>query len=66
MVRLTPVALKTSEEVRFRRLARDGVYKAELGEVQLRVPKKGDLPSMVVDFFRELRPPDGEQPEGHR
>ena len=66
MVRLTPLALKTSEEVRFRRLARDGVYKAELGEVQLRVPKKGDLPSMVVDFLRELRPPDGEQPEGHR
>ena len=63
---LTPLALKTSEEVRFRRLARDGVYKAELGEVQLRVPKKGDLPSMVVDFLRELRPPDGEQPEGHR
>ena len=48
------------------RLARDGVYKAEPGEVQLRVPKKGDLPSMVVDFLRELRPPDGEQPEGHR
>ncbi len=45
--------------------ARDGVYKAD-GEVQLRVPKKGDLPSMVVDFLHELRPPDGEQPEGHR
>ena len=45
---------------------RDGVYKAELGEVQLPVPPKGDLPSMVVDFLRELRPPDGEQPEGHR
>ncbi len=58
MVRLTPITLKASEEVRFRRLARDGVYKPDLGEMQLRVPRKGDLPSMVVDFLRELRPPD--------
>ncbi|HMK13305.1 MAG TPA: transcription-repair coupling factor, partial [Acidimicrobiales bacterium] len=58
MVRLTPITLKASEEIRFRRLARDGVYKPDLSEVQLRVPKKGDLPSMVVDFLRELRPPD--------
>ncbi len=62
MVRLTPLTLKASEEIRFRRLARDGVYKADLGEVQLRVPRKGDLVSTVVDFLRELRPPDGEQP----
>jgi hypothetical protein len=26
--------------------------------MQLRVPRKGDLPSMVVDFLRELRPPE--------
>ena len=58
MVRLTPIHLKASEEVRFRRLARDGVYKPDLGEMQLRVPRKGDLPSMVVDFLRELRPSD--------
>ena len=58
MVRLAPIHLKASEEVRFRRLARDGVYKPDLGEMQLRVPRKGDLPSMVVDFLRELRPSD--------
>jgi transcription-repair coupling factor (superfamily II helicase) len=58
MVRLTPITLKASEEVRFRRLARDGVYKPDLGEMQLRVPRKGDLPSMVVEFLRELRPPE--------
>ena len=40
-------SLKASEEVRLRRLARDGVYKADLGEVQLPVPRKGDLPSMA-------------------
>ncbi len=58
MVRIAPLALKASEEIRFRRLARDGVYKADLGEVQLRTPKKADLPAMVVAFLRELRPPD--------
>ena len=64
MVRLTPITLKASEEVRFRRLARDGVYKPDLGEMQLRVPRKGDLPSMVVDFLRELRPSDdGDAPD---
>ena len=67
MVRLTPLALKTSEEVRFRRLAREGVYKAELGEVQLRVPKKG-RPAVdgASTSCASCGPPDGEQPEGHR
>ena len=66
MVRLVPITLKASEEIRFRRLARDGIYKADLAEVQLRVPRKGDLPSMVVDLLRELRPPDGEEVEARR
>ncbi len=58
MVRIVPLSLKASEEIRFKRLARDGIYKADLEEVQLRAPKKGDLPAMVVAFLRELRPPD--------
>ena len=57
MARLLPLKLKTSEEVRFRRLARDGVYKPDQEEIQVRA-RSGDIAAALVAFLRELMPPE--------
>jgi transcription-repair coupling factor (superfamily II helicase) len=57
MARLLPLKLKTSEEVRFRRLARDGVYKPDSEEIQVRA-RSGDIAAALVAFLRELIPPE--------
>jgi transcription-repair coupling factor (superfamily II helicase) len=57
MARLLPLKLKTSEEVRFRRLARDGVYKPDQEEIQVRA-RSGDIAAALVAFLRELIPPE--------
>jgi transcription-repair coupling factor (superfamily II helicase) len=55
--RLAPLVLKTSEEMRLRRLARDAIYKAD--QHQLVVPlKRGiDPAAFLVGFLRELIAP---------
>jgi transcription-repair coupling factor (superfamily II helicase) len=54
--RLGPLDLKTSEELRLRRLSRDALYKSE--QQQLVVPlRRGQEPApFLVNFLRELRP----------
>ena len=54
--RLGPLDLKTSEELRLRRLSRDALYKSE--QQQLVVPlRRGQEPAtFLVSFLRELRP----------
>jgi transcription-repair coupling factor (superfamily II helicase) len=54
--RLGPLDLKTSEELRLRRLSRDALYKTE--QQQLVVPlRRGQEPApFLVNFLRELRP----------
>ncbi|MEI8240525.1 MAG: hypothetical protein WCI22_14015, partial [Actinomycetota bacterium] len=55
--RLGPIELKTSEELRLRRLSRDSLYKAD--QQQLVVPLRRGTPPAVflVQFLRELVPP---------
>jgi len=61
--RLSPLALKASEAIRLRRLARDAIWKEDLG--QLVVPlKRGASPAeQLVNLLRDLIPPSP-QPVG--
>ena len=57
--RLGPITLKTSEELRLRRLSRDSLYKPD--QQQLVVPmRRGTEPaSFLVNLLRELVPAVG-------
>jgi len=63
-VRLSPIELRHSEQVRFKRLLKDGpykggTYKEDLKELTLHANKAGQqLPGEVFAFLRELRPAD--------
>ncbi|MBA2625994.1 MAG: hypothetical protein H0U89_10370, partial [Acidimicrobiia bacterium] len=65
VARLAPLALRTSAVLRLRRLARDAVYKEDLGQlvVPLKRPSGGertdaaaDVPSTLRDLLAELVP----------
>ncbi len=57
VARMTPVQLKTSEELRLRRLARQGVYKKDLGQLQVPIPRGTVEPaSFLVNLLAELIP----------
>ncbi len=62
--RLGPIALKMSESLRLRRLAREALYKDD--QKQLVIPiKKGTNPAtFLVGFLRELIPPVSNEPVG--
>ncbi len=55
--RLAPIALKTSEELRLRRLARDAIIKDEIGQLVVPIKKGADPAAFLVGFLRELIPP---------
>ena len=63
-VRVSPIGLKQSEQVRFKRLINEGpykggIYKEDLKELTLHTKSAGpDLPGVLFNFLRELRPPD--------
>jgi hypothetical protein len=57
-VRLAPLTLKVSQEVRLQRLGKGAIYKAETGQVQLPVKRATELVSGLVTFLHELVPPD--------
>ncbi len=54
--RLAPIALKTSESLRLRRLARDAVVKEDLKQLIVPLPRGRDVASFLVGFLRELVP----------
>jgi transcription-repair coupling factor (superfamily II helicase) len=54
--RLAPFTLKTSEELRLRRLSRDALYKADQQQLLLNVPRGVDPSTWLVGFLRELVP----------
>ena len=58
IVRLGPLTLKVSQEVRLQRLVKDAVYKSESGQLQLPVKRAGELVGGLITFLRELVPPD--------
>ena len=55
--RLGPITLKTSEEVRLRRLARDAIYKEDLRQLVVPIKRGADPATFLVGFLRELVPP---------
>ncbi|HEX2381762.1 MAG TPA: transcription-repair coupling factor [Acidimicrobiales bacterium] len=58
VVRLSPVELKISQEVRLGRLVKDSVYKADARQVQLPVRKPSELVDGLIAVLRQLFPPD--------
>ena len=55
--RLGPITLKTSEEMRLRRLARDSIYKDEIKQLVVPIKRGVDPATFLVGFLRELVPP---------
>jgi transcription-repair coupling factor (superfamily II helicase) len=54
--RLAPIELKTSEELRLRRLSRDALYKTEQQQLVLTIPRGEQPAPFLVGFLRALRP----------
>jgi hypothetical protein len=57
VVRLSPITLKVSQEVRLKRLVKDAVYKPDAQQVQLPVRRAPDLVEGLVALLRDLIPP---------
>jgi len=55
--RLSPLKLKVSQQIRLGRLFKGAVYKEDIGQLQLPIPKTPDLAGAIVDFLRQLVPP---------
>jgi transcription-repair coupling factor (superfamily II helicase) len=56
IVRLSPVRLKVSQQVRLQRLVRESVYKEEAGQLQLPLRQKAGLVDGLVLLLRQLIP----------
>jgi transcription-repair coupling factor (superfamily II helicase) len=54
LLRLSPVELPTSRQMRLSRLFRGAVYKDEQGELQVPVPRSSDAQEIAEMVFREL------------
>jgi len=58
VIRLSPVALKTSAQIRLKRLSRDAVYKEELGQLVVPVTRNADPLTAVLTLLEQLLPAD--------
>ncbi|MGE0878977.1 MAG: transcription-repair coupling factor [Acidimicrobiia bacterium] len=56
-VRLTGISLKSSEQIRLRRLAREGIYKDDVNQLLLPVPRNKVLTLHLIELLHELVPP---------
>ena len=54
--RLAPLGLPTSRRIRLQRLYKDAVYKEDLGQLVLPLPRGTDPPAYLVEVLRELVP----------
>jgi transcription-repair coupling factor (superfamily II helicase) len=54
--RLGPIDLKTSEELRLRRLSRDALYKSEQQQLVIPLRRGVEPAAFLVGFLRELVP----------
>ena len=55
--RVSPLVLKTSQQVRLQRLFKGAVYKEQVDQLMLPIPKTPDLAGTLVDLLRNLLPP---------
>jgi transcription-repair coupling factor (superfamily II helicase) len=60
IVRLSPLELKVSQEVRLKRLVKDAVYKSEAKQLQLPVRRATELVDGLLTFLHQLVPPDSD------
>jgi transcription-repair coupling factor (superfamily II helicase) len=58
VVRLSPLELKVSQEVRLSRLVKEAVYKSDAKQLQLPVRKANELVEGLITFLHQLVPPD--------
>jgi len=56
--RLGPLELKLSESTRLRRLAREAIYKEDLRQLVVPIPRAAEPAAYLVGFLRQLIPPD--------
>ncbi|MFM2078571.1 MAG: transcription-repair coupling factor [Actinomycetota bacterium] len=54
--RLAPIELKTSEELRLRRLSRDAIWKSEQQQLVIPIRRGTEAATFLVGFLRELVP----------
>ena len=57
--RVAPLTLKTSEELRLRRLSRDALIKPDQQQLVITVPRGKEPARFLAGFLRELVPPAG-------
>ncbi len=55
--RLGPLQLKVSEEMRLKRLHREAIYKADLRQVVVAIPRRVDPARWLADLLAEVAPP---------
>ena len=58
VIRMSPVALKLSAQIRLQRLSRDAVYKEELGQLVVPVMRGADPATAVLALLGQLLPPE--------
>jgi transcription-repair coupling factor (superfamily II helicase) len=58
VARISPLALKTSKQLRLQRLFKGSVYKEDVGQLQLPVRAARDAVTIIESALRELVPPD--------
>ena len=56
LARFAPLALKTSQQIRLKRLSPKAVYKEEIGQLQVPVNTATDLVDHLVALLRQLVP----------
>jgi transcription-repair coupling factor (superfamily II helicase) len=56
--RLAPLQLKVSESVRLKRLSRTALYKEDLGQLVVPIPRGSEPAAFLVGFLRELVVPE--------
>jgi transcription-repair coupling factor (superfamily II helicase) len=55
--RVSPIRLKASQQIRLQRLFKGAVYKEQVEQLMLPIPKTPDLAGTLVDLLRNLVPP---------
>ncbi|MEY2570050.1 MAG: hypothetical protein QOE63_400, partial [Acidimicrobiaceae bacterium] len=57
IVRMSPIELKVSQEVRLKRLVKDAIYKPDARQLQLPIRRQADLIDGLLVLLRDLIPP---------
>jgi hypothetical protein len=56
VARISPLDLKTSQQIRLQRLARDAVFKADHGQLVVPLPRGSEPAAFLVDLLARLVP----------